>query len=65
MPTTYGILGSFFKLASHELGSMFKWFDDVGFGVDIDALRKEAPEMKTWGMWLEQSSQYKDEIAKR
>lgn len=65
MPTTFGFLGRLIKTASHEMGAMFKWFEDVGFGVDVDALRKEVPQMKTWGQWLEQSSQFRGEIQKR
>lgn len=64
MPTTFGFMGSLIKTMSHEMGSMFRWFEDVGFAADIPALRKEAPQMKTFGQWLVESSQFKDEAVR-
>lgn len=62
MPSTFGFVGSFIKFAVHEMGSMFKWFAEVGCNIDIQALRKENPGLKSWGDWLEKTSDFKEEI---
>ncbi|KAF4969601.1 hypothetical protein FSARC_3180 [Fusarium sarcochroum] len=41
-----------------ELGYMFKWFNDVGFGADLKTLRKEYPGLKSFGSWLETESDF-------
>jgi nucleoside-diphosphate-sugar epimerase len=55
-PTTYAFVAKFMLwMLSHEMGSMFKWFHDEGFGADIEALRKIHPGMKTFEDYLEGS----------
>jgi uncharacterized protein YbjT (DUF2867 family) len=41
LPETYGFVGSGIKWMVKEVGTMFNWFQDEGYGVDIQALRKE------------------------
>lgn len=65
IPVTYGFVASGIKMASHEMGSMFKWFEDVGWDVDVQALRRENKGLMDFGTWLERESQFKDEIARR
>ncbi|KAK3320318.1 NmrA-like family protein [Cercophora scortea] len=42
-----------------DFGLMFKWFYDVGYGADIQALRKVNPGMKDFGTWLETESDFR------
>jgi uncharacterized protein YbjT (DUF2867 family) len=39
--------------AGHEMAVMFRWFEAVGYHVDIPALRQERPNMLTLEMWSE------------
>ncbi|TVY83967.1 Nitrogen metabolite repression protein nmr [Lachnellula suecica] len=61
MPETFGFVGSGIKFMSKEMGTMFQWFKDVGYGVDIPALRKEEPQLQDFGTWLKQSSGFRKE----
>jgi uncharacterized protein YbjT (DUF2867 family) len=38
--------------AGKETGQMFRWFQDVGFHVDISAVRGEYPKLTTFDRWL-------------
>ncbi|KAK3690254.1 NmrA-like family protein [Podospora appendiculata] len=42
-----------------DFGLMFKWFYDVGYGADVEALRKVNPGMKDFGTWLETESDFR------
>ncbi|MDQ2843123.1 MAG: NmrA/HSCARG family protein [Acidobacteriota bacterium] len=42
----------FEKQAGHETSVMFRWFQDVGYRVDLDALRQELPNLTTFERWL-------------
>jgi hypothetical protein len=44
--------------AVKEMGVMFKWFHDEGFGVDISALKRLNPELKDFETWLKSESQF-------
>ena len=60
MPETYSFVGTLLKLAmSDELGKMFAWFKEVGYGVDVPALKKQYPFLKDWRQWLEEESAWK------
>jgi hypothetical protein len=59
LPTTYIFLASLINGMSKELGYMFKWMRDVGFGADIASLKKMKPDMKDFGTWLETESAWK------
>ncbi|KAF2035257.1 NAD(P)-binding protein [Setomelanomma holmii] len=59
LPTTYLFVASILNWMVKDLGYMFKWFRDVGFGVDVKALRKANPGMKDFGTWLETESAWK------
>lgn len=43
----------FEKTAGRDMTLMFRWFQDVGFLVDIGALRQEHPNMMTFERWLQ------------
>ncbi|KAF1852220.1 NmrA-like family protein [Cucurbitaria berberidis CBS 394.84] len=59
LPTTYGFAASAILWMVNDLGYMFKWFGDVGYGVDIPSLKKVHPELKDFGTWLETESEFK------
>ncbi|KAF2091937.1 nucleoside-diphosphate-sugar epimerase family protein [Saccharata proteae CBS 121410] len=45
---------------SADMAAMWKWFGDVGFGVDIGAVNNEVSGgMTGYGKWLEENSGYK------
>ena len=59
MPATFQFMGSALLFMVKELGTMFKWFGDVGYGADIKALRKEEPKLQDFGTWLRESSEFR------
>ena len=36
----------------HEYAVMFRWFEDVGYTIDINALREEMPSLTSFERWL-------------
>ncbi|KAK6499787.1 hypothetical protein TWF481_010145 [Arthrobotrys musiformis] len=59
LPTTFSIIGYAINAMVKEMGYMFKWFNDAGYGADIPALRKINPEIKDFATWLEKDSLFK------
>ncbi|KAI1472668.1 nucleoside-diphosphate-sugar epimerase family protein [Daldinia caldariorum] len=59
LPTTYHFVATLINWMSKELGSMFRWFRNVGYGADITSLRRMNPALKDFGTWLETDSQFK------
>ena len=60
MPTTYHFVGRLIKWMLHkQLGLMFQWFVDVGFGADPNKYKTKYPEMQDFEKWLKQSSAWK------
>ncbi|KAI1659082.1 NAD(P)-binding protein [Daldinia decipiens] len=45
-------------LVARNVGSMFRWFETEGYGVDIDALRAEEPRVQSLETWLRESSKF-------
>jgi len=39
-----------------EMGSMFAWFEEEGFGTNILALRNRMPELQDFRSWLQETS---------
>lgn len=58
MPTTFRFVAAIINWMIKDLGYMFKWFRDVGYGADILNLRKANPELKDFATWLEKESQF-------
>lgn len=58
VPTTFGFVGNALMAMMKDLGYMFQWFHDVGFGTDITELRKVHPELKDFRTWLEKESAF-------
>jgi uncharacterized protein YbjT (DUF2867 family) len=61
MPKTFGIVGSAIKFMLKDVGTMFAWFKDEGYGADIPALRKEEPRLQDFGTWLKETSPFKED----
>jgi uncharacterized protein YbjT (DUF2867 family) len=59
MPANFTFMGSALIFMVKELGTMFRWFKDAGYGADIKALRKEVPELQDFGTWLKESSGFR------
>ncbi|KAL8885263.1 MAG: hypothetical protein Q9215_006859 [Flavoplaca cf. flavocitrina] len=53
MPLTLGPLARFGLWASRDLGTMFDFFREEGFGVDVDGLRRMNPGMMRFAEWVE------------
>ena len=59
MPRAYGFWGSLLQTLIKEVGVMFGWFKDVGYGADIEQCRRLNPEMLDLEMWLKEESGFK------
>ncbi|KAF1843438.1 NAD(P)-binding protein [Cucurbitaria berberidis CBS 394.84] len=61
LPTTYWFLTTIVHWLVKEprLGQMYNWFRDVGFGADIQSLKKVHPDLKDTKAWLETDSAWK------
>lgn len=60
MPTTFCVVGSVLTVAMRDIGAMFKWFKTGGYGVDIEAARREYPGLMDFGAWLRETSGFRD-----
>lgn len=58
VPTTYWIPVWLMMAGVKELGVMFQWFHDEGYGADIPALKRLNPALKTFEDWLKEDSQF-------
>lgn len=56
MPKTLAVVGTVVKWTTPEVGSMFKWFEQVGFGADVQACRKEFEGLLDFEQWLREES---------
>ncbi|KAJ5699500.1 hypothetical protein N7536_002513 [Penicillium majusculum] len=61
LPMAFRPICSWFMAAMKDMGYMFKWFHDEGYGADIQKLRKINPEMKTFDTWLVNDSGFSKE----
>jgi uncharacterized protein YbjT (DUF2867 family) len=59
LPTTYVFVASLINWLSKDLGYMFKWMRDVGFGVDIASVKRSKLDLKDFGTWLDTESAWK------
>jgi len=42
----------FERNAGHEMTVMYRWFDETGYHVDINAVREQHPALMTFELWL-------------
>ncbi|KAJ4302788.1 hypothetical protein N0V90_001679 [Kalmusia sp. IMI 367209] len=56
---TYRFLVHIINYLVKEMGNMFVWFRETGYGADINELKKTHPKIKTFGEWLETESAWK------
>ncbi|KAJ4861892.1 nmrA-like family domain-containing protein [Trichoderma breve] len=55
VPVTWNILARLLLASSKEMGTMFSFFEKEGYAADIEALRRQYPELKDVRTWLETS----------
>lgn len=56
VPLTFGFVARTLLWMKKDLGYMFQWFYDSGYGADVGALKKLHPGLKDFSSWLEQES---------
>lgn len=56
LPQAWTIFGKMVLWGMGEVGRMFRWFDEEGYGVDIEARRREAGGMQNFEAWLREES---------
>lgn len=56
LPTTLRPLTALFMAIVKDMGYMFKWFHDEGYGADVEEVKKIHPGLKDFGTWLETES---------
>ncbi|KAF2004775.1 NAD(P)-binding protein [Amniculicola lignicola CBS 123094] len=59
LPTTFTFLTRIILYMVKEFGLMYKWFGDVGYEADIQAVKTINPRVKDFGTWLETESAWK------
>ena len=61
MPRTYTWIGHAVRYFLHEqLGIMFNWFKDVGFGADPNEFSGRVPGLQGFDVWLRSSSGFRN-----
>lgn len=58
VPTTFRFPVWLMLAGVKELGVMFKWFRDVGYGANIPVLKRLNPRLKNFEDWLKEDSQF-------
>ncbi|KAK7948446.1 nucleoside-diphosphate-sugar epimerase family protein [Apiospora aurea] len=58
MPQAPWIIGKGVRWAIGEVGTMFRFFEEEGYGADIDALRTQEPELQDLETWLKETSKF-------
>ncbi|KAG4437814.1 hypothetical protein IFR05_006701 [Cadophora sp. M221] len=59
LPMTFTLIAGVLNRMVKELGYMFKWFRDVGYGADIPTLKTMNPDLKDFKTWLATESAWK------
>ena len=60
MPRTLAIVGTMVKWTTPEIKAMFKWFEEVGFGADVEECRRIEPGLMGLEEWLREESGFAD-----
>lgn len=61
LPQGWGFVAKGMLWAIGEVGAMFKFFEEEGYGADIAALSGEEPTLQDFETWLKESSKWKEE----
>lgn len=61
LPQAWAIVARGVLWAVKEVGDMFRFFEEEGYGADIAALSGEEPTLQDFETWLKESSQWKDQ----
>ncbi|KAE8167822.1 nmrA-like family protein [Aspergillus tamarii] len=56
LPMAFRPVCSLFMAMMKDMGYMFRWFHEEGYGADVRALKEVHPDMKDFGTWLEMES---------
>lgn len=59
MPKSLSLVGHLVQFIVKELGTMFKWFADVGYKANLSECRKLNPSMQSFETWLREESKFK------
>ena len=60
IPYTFSVVGLGFKwMLPNEVGKMFAWFKNTGYGADVQSLRKKYPFLLDFSKWVEEESAWK------
>lgn len=59
LPTTFRLIVRIINALVKEMGNMFRWFEQVGYGADLAEIRRLHPGVKGFGEWLEKESAWK------
>ena len=59
LPTTFRFIVRIINMLVKEMGNMFAWFRDVGYGADLSEMKRLHPGVKGFGEWLEKESAWK------
>ncbi|KAB2108737.1 hypothetical protein AG0111_0g2463 [Alternaria gaisen] len=59
LPMIYRLTSAAINEMVREVGYMFKWFRDVGYGADISSLKERNQELKDLKTWLDVESAWK------
>ena len=59
VPRTYGIWGSLLQYMVAEIGTMFAWFKEEGYGADVQQCRRLNPKMQDLEAWLREDSRHR------
>ena len=64
VPYAYSFMGAALMWAVTEVNVMINWFADEGYGIDIQRLRKEEPQLCDFERWLKERSGWKEQAIK-
>jgi len=59
MPRAYDFVGNMLLYMISEVGTMFRWFKEVGYGVDVTECRRLNPKMMDFEAYLREESGFR------
>lgn len=59
MIQTYWFVASFLKWAVADVGVMFRWFEEDGYGANVERCRRINPQMLNFETWLKEESKHR------